>query len=88
MTFGELERRVYGYIFDNFDPIVISAEVTTLLNGLSHEDNFVVRRFAKQIAKEIAVERAVQDVDMVNIISTLSAVRQPMIDWLKRGYLQ
>ncbi len=86
MTFGELEHHVHGYIFENFDPTVISAEVTILLNGLSHEDNFVVRRLAKNFRKEIAFESAVKNGDMVSVIRTLSAVLEPMIDWLKHGY--
>jgi hypothetical protein len=62
---------------------VISAEVTALLTGLNHKDNFVIRRVAHDIAKGIAHERAVEDGDMVSVITTLNAALEPMIAWLE-----
>jgi hypothetical protein len=61
----------------------ISAKVTALLNGLHPEDNFVVRRVAKEISEAIATELALKDGDMVAVIRTLSAVLEPMIAWLE-----
>jgi len=84
MTFDDLEHCIHeGIIAMTDDPAVISAEVTALLNGLGREDNFVVRRFAKVIAKAIARERAFSDGDMVSVIRTLTALLEPMIAWLE-----
>jgi hypothetical protein len=84
MTFDELEHCVHeDIIAENCDPAVISAEVTKLLNGLNRENNFVVRRLAKEIARGIAIELALKDGDMVYVVGTLSAVLEPMIAWLE-----
>jgi hypothetical protein len=85
MTFDELEHRVHEDITpEHRDPPVISAEVTKLLNGLNHGDNFVVRRLAKEIAAAIARELAVKDGDMVIVVRKLGAMLEPMIAWLER----
>jgi hypothetical protein len=84
MTFRDLEHGIHeGIIAMTDDPAVISAEVTALLTGLNHKDNFVVRRIARDIAKGIAHERAVEDGDMVSVITTLNAALEPMIAWLE-----
>ena len=84
MTFRDLEHGIHeGIIAMTDDPAVISAEVTALLTGLNHKDNFVVRRVAHDIAKGIAHERAVEDGDMVSVITTLNAALEPMIAWLE-----
>jgi hypothetical protein len=88
MTFRDLEHGIHeGIIAMTHDPAVISAEVTALLTGLNHKDNFVVRRVAHDIAKGIAHERTVEDGDMVSVITTLYAALEPMIAWLEsNGY--
>jgi hypothetical protein len=84
MTFLDLEHGVHEDIIAATDDLaVISAQVTALLNGLLPEDNFVVRRLAKEISKAIAIELALKDGDMVTVIRTLSAVLEPMIAWLE-----
>jgi hypothetical protein len=85
MTLRELENIVHGEIIieSGGDLAMISAEVTELLNGLDHEDNFVVLRVAKEIAEGIARELAVRDGDMVRVIRTLDAALDPMIAWLE-----
>jgi hypothetical protein len=84
MTFYDLEHSVHEDIIAMTDDLAeISAKVTALLNGLHPEDNFVVRRLAKEISEAIAVERAVEDGDMVSVITTLNAALEPMIAWLE-----
>jgi hypothetical protein len=84
MTFYDLEHSVHEDIIAVTDDLgEISAKVTALLNGLHPEDNFVVRRVAKDISEAIANELAVKDGDMVTVIRTLSAVLDPMIAWLE-----
>jgi hypothetical protein len=86
MTFRKLENIVHGDIIidGGSDWAMISAEVTELLNGLDHEDNFVVLRVAKEIAEGIARELAVREGDTVRFIKTLNAALDPMIAWLER----
>jgi hypothetical protein len=81
MTFDELEHRVYNKTIA-CGPAEKSAEVTKVLNELNHEDIFVVRRLAKDISEVIANEIALEDGDMVTVISTLSAARDLLIAWL------
>jgi hypothetical protein len=58
MTFGDLEQCVHEDIMmENEDPTAIAAEVSKLLNGLSHQDIFVVHRLVKDIASAIAYVR-------------------------------
>jgi hypothetical protein len=85
MTFHDLEHWVHeDVMLENEEPSAIAAEVSILLNGLNHEDIFVVRRFAKDIAATIAWERGFKDGDMVAVVRKLGSVLEPMIAWLER----
>jgi hypothetical protein len=69
MTFDDLGHCVLeGVIQEYDDPTVITAEISMLLNGLNHEDVFVVHRLAKSIASAIACELAFKDGDMVDVV--------------------
>jgi hypothetical protein len=85
MTFDDLEHCVNEEVIMEYDvPAVITAEISTLLNGLNPEDVFVVNRLAKDIAAVIARELAFKDGDMVDVVQRLGAILEPMINWLKR----
>jgi len=83
--FGELEHCIHEDILQSIvDPAAITAEVSKLLIGINHENIFVVRRLAKDIAKAIAFEHAFKDSDMLVVITKLDAILEPMIAWLER----
>jgi hypothetical protein len=73
ITFGDLENDIHEQIMmEHEDPATISAEVTKMLEKLSREDAFVVHRYAQDIAKAISFELALQDGDMVTVISRVA----------------
>ena len=83
--YGELEHCIHEDILQSIvDPAAITAEVSKLLIGINHENIFVVRRLAKDIAKAIAFEHAFKDSDMLEVVRTQSAILEPMIAWLER----
>ena len=85
MTFGDLEHCVHeDVMMENEDPAAIAAEVSKLLNGLSHQDIFVVNRLARDIASAIAYELAFKDGDMVKVVRKQSAILELTIAWLQR----
>ena len=82
-TFEDLDHCIgEDILLEIEDPAAITAEVSKLLIGLNHEDIFVVRRRAKEIAKAIAFELAFKDGDMVKVVRKLGAIIEPMIAWL------
>jgi hypothetical protein len=77
--FDDLAHCIYEEIQQQIeDPTEITAEVYKLLIGLKHENIFVVRRLAKDIAKGIAFELAFKDGDMVEVVRELGAILAPM----------
>ena len=62
----------------------IRVAITEILNTLNNEAIFAVRRVAKDLDAAIAWEKAYHDGDMVRVIRTQTAAREPLLDWLAR----
>jgi hypothetical protein len=84
MKFDDLEHCIHEDILQEIeDPAAITAEVSKLLIGINHENIFVLRRVARDIAAAIARELAFKDGDMVDVVRRLGAALEPLISWLK-----
>jgi hypothetical protein len=85
MDYHFVEHVVHeGIILRYDDPAVISAKIYRLLRVLGPNDVFAVHAVAKAKARAIEDERREKEDDMDHVIGVLSAVLEPMVDWLER----